>query len=38
MVHGHTSDEEINVPNRSARAAQEGLESAELLGGGLINE
>ena len=38
MAHSHTSNEEINVANGSARAAQEGLEAAELLGSGLIDE
>ena len=38
IAHGHASDEEINVANRSAGTAYEGLEPAELLGGGLIDE
>jgi hypothetical protein len=38
MAYGDASDEQVDVPNRSACAAQKRLEAAELLRSELINE
>src|SRR6266446_2581832 len=38
MAYGDASDEQVDVPNRSACAAQERLEAATLLRSELINE